>query len=148
VLTALLPRAVRERLKAEGAGPAAADAFEAMLSVDQAGVAVATGPPGSTTVVVAHLRCESPRECGEVQQFIERKRFELSVDLGIRFAGFGPLFDSLTVEREGTELSLRALARTDDLVRALTTLEAHRPPPRGAHDQANQASEAEGGDAP
>jgi hypothetical protein len=147
VLTALLPRAVRERLKAEGAGAAAANAFEAMLSVDQAGLAIATGPPGSITLVVAHLRCESPGECRDVQRFIEQKRFELSMDLRIRFAGFGPLFDTLTVERDGTDLSLRAQAPTDDLVRAFVTLETHRAPQRRSQSE-GQAGQAEAGDAP
>jgi hypothetical protein len=128
VLTALLPRAMRERIKSEagersqgsqGTVSGAAPPFEAMLSVDEAGIALTTGPSGSVSEIVAQLRCESPAACVDVEQFINRKRFEFSSDLRLRLVGLGPLIDTMAVERRDAAVSLRAQAPTDDLVRVL-----------------------------
>jgi len=144
VLTALLPRALREKLKselaAEGGSPASLAArqgdgeraYAAVLSVAAAGLALSTGGSGSTTHLAAELRCETPAACDEVKKLIERKRLSASQNLGLRLVGLGPLLDSLEVEVHGTSLSARARAPTDDLARALGRVLALRAPPPAA----------------
>jgi hypothetical protein len=119
VATALLPKALRDRLKAEIAPTAPNEAYAGVLSVDQAGLAVTTGGPGSTTELVAELRCETPAACDEVKKFLEKERFTLSRDLMVRMIGLGGLVDSFSAEAHGAALSLRARAPTEDVARAV-----------------------------
>ncbi len=134
LLTALLPAALRQRLKSELGSEVPAggsDAFAGVLAVEQAGLAVATGAAGSTTEVAVELRCEAPAACGEVEKLIMRKRAALSRDFGARLVGLGPLLDTLTSEVHGSALSARATVPTDDLARALERFAA-QPRPRPA----------------
>jgi hypothetical protein len=122
VLTALLPTALREKLKGElGAelGSEADKAYVSVLAVSQAGIALGTGGAGSTTELLAELRCETPAACEEVKALVGRKRLAFSRELGVRLLGLGPLLDSLKVDTSGPALSASARAPTDDLARAV-----------------------------
>jgi hypothetical protein len=126
VLTTVLPKDLRERLKselgAESAAPPAGDGADrtntSVLSVEAAGVAVTTGPPGSTTRLDADLRCDTASACDEVKGVLSRKRDALSRSAGF-LIGLGALLDSLRVDPHGASLSLAANAPTDDLAKAL-----------------------------
>jgi hypothetical protein len=125
VLTALLPRPLRDRLRGEMTAELPAggvDAFAGILAIEQAAVAVTTGGPGSTTVAMAVLRCERPAACDEVGKLIERKRDTWSRDFTARLVGLGPLLDTLAVEVHGPALSLTTRAPTDDLARTARRL--------------------------
>jgi hypothetical protein len=140
--TAVLPKALRERLKAElpvegtagvasGADAHAPDpehardnepgqkTYASVLAVEQAALSVTTGGPGSSTVIAVELECETHADCESVRTFVERKRFALSRDLGVRVIGLGPLVDSLVVEVQGPSLSAAAHAPTGDLARTV-----------------------------
>jgi hypothetical protein len=123
LVTAVLPKALRERLKAELADQAAASdadrAYASVLAVEQAGVSVASGGPGSTTEVAVELRCESQHDCEAVRDVGERKRHALSSDFGVRIIGLGPLLDSLNLEVHGSSLTATAHGSTDDLARVV-----------------------------
>jgi hypothetical protein len=126
-LTALLPTALRQRLKAElsaqGGDAEKAEgadkAYASVLAVDQAGAAVASGGPGSTTQIVVELHCESKADCEEVREIALRKRLALSKNFGLRMVGLGPLVDSFDVEVHERALVATAQAPTDDLARAV-----------------------------
>jgi hypothetical protein len=143
LVTAVLPKALRERLKAELAEQAGANAptspsdadraYASVLAVEQAGLSLASGGPGSTTNIAVELRCESQPDCEAVRDLAERKRLALSRDFGVRILGLGPLLDTLTVEVHGTSLVAAAHAPTDDLSRVLqraADLQSLRPPPQ------------------
>ncbi len=123
--TAVLPKDLRERLKSElgteltGEGDRA---YTSVLSVEGAGFALSTGPPGSTTSLDAELRCETASACDEVKAVIERKRAAFASNIGVRLVGLGPVLDSLHVEAHGASLSLTASAPTDELGHALVRL--------------------------
>jgi hypothetical protein len=127
LLSALLPRGVRDRLRTE-IGPevplhgAASEAFAGVLAVEQAAVSVSTGAAGSSTSLSVQLRCETPDACHEVEKLLWRKRLAFSRDFEARLIGLGPLLDSLTIEVEGTTLSARAALPTDDLARLIRRL--------------------------
>jgi hypothetical protein len=133
LLTALLPSSLRQRLRAEVTDPAQEREYASVLSVDQAGLALTTGPAGSTTRLAAQLHCETADACAEVQRLIGQKRLALSRDFGVRLVGLGPLLDSLTLRADGTSLSLTASAPTDALTKAVERVLAYRsrnaPPP-------------------
>jgi hypothetical protein len=125
-MTALLPKGLRERLKAEissqsgDAEKAEGErAYTSVLGVDQAAASVATGGPGSTTQVAVELHCEAKADCDEVREIALRKRLALSKNFGVRMIGLGPLLDSLAVEVQRTSLTATAQAPTDDLARAV-----------------------------
>jgi hypothetical protein len=139
LLTALLPSPLRQRLKAEVNDPAQEREYASVLSVDQAGLALTTGPSGSTTRVAAQLHCETADACAEVQRLVDQKRLALSRDFGVRLVGLGPLLDSLTMHADGASLSLGASAPTDALTKAVERVLAYRarstpsaPPPPSA----------------
>jgi hypothetical protein len=131
VLTALLPASLRERLKRDlgpELGSEGEKTYASVLAVSAAGVALSTGPSGSTTELVAELRCETPAACEEVKQLIERKRLAFSRDIGVRLIGLGPLLDSLAVEAHGASLSASARAGTDDLAKAIQRVIDYKTP--------------------
>lgn len=135
VITALLPKAVRERLRAElGAQVSEAGAsdraYASVLAVASAGFALGTAGPGSTTDLAVELRCDTEGACADVKTLIERKRLSLSRDLGVRLGGIGPLLDSLTIGVQAGALSATAHAPTDDLARAVKRVLDLRSPPR------------------
>jgi hypothetical protein len=119
VATVVLPRSLRERLKAENAGADATAAMGGVLGVEALGVRLTTGASGGTTEVSARFVCESAGACAEVDRLLQAQRLKLSQQLGLRLAGFGPLVDSFTTEPNGPALGATARTRTDDLSRAI-----------------------------
>jgi hypothetical protein len=127
VVTALLPAAVRDKLKADlgpELGGAGDKAYAGVLAVNAAGLAIRLGggpadSGASTTDIAAELRCETDAACDEVKKLIERKRLAFQRDLTVRLIGLGPLLDSLGVDGKGTSLTATAHASTDELARGL-----------------------------
>ncbi len=131
LVTALLPKPLRDRLKGELEGELAAATrapggedppaavMAAVLSVSRAGLALKAGAPGEDLEARVELGCETEQGCVVVQRLIERKRLGWSKDIGYRLVGLGPLIDSLTADAHGAALTARAKAPSDDLGRAL-----------------------------
>jgi hypothetical protein len=122
LLTAILPKDLRERLKGElgtELGTEADRAYASVLSVQAGGAALTTGPTGSMTTMEAELRCETAAACDDVKGVIERKRAAFSRSPAARLVGLGSLLDSLHVEEHGAALSLTARVPTDELTQAL-----------------------------
>jgi hypothetical protein len=151
LVTAVLPKGLRERLKSEfagevvSAGPAAKKAYAGVLAVEEAGLSMGTGGPASSTDIAAELRCESQSDCEALRDFLQEKRSALSRDLGVRLIGLGPLIDSFTVDVRGPSLSAAAHASTGDLAhaveRAMGLLSArHAPPAKGPSSAPPEAS--------
>jgi hypothetical protein len=104
LVTALLPRALRDRIKSEmGAEVGAKDSSQAImggvLGVSSVGLALRAGASGQAIDAVAELVCDSEEGCDAVEKLILRKRFEWSKELTLRMVGFGPLLDSIEVKR-------------------------------------------------
>ena len=119
VLTAVLPRELRQRLKGELGVEPEDGTYASVLSVEAAGIAMTTGPAGSTTGFAAELRCETASACEEVKRVLERRRTAFSRNVGAHLVGLGPLLDSVRFEQQGAILSIFAQAPTDDLAEAL-----------------------------
>jgi hypothetical protein len=129
LLTALLPAPLRQRLKSEVTDPLEERAYASVLAVDQAGLALTTGPEGSTTRFAAQLHCETADACSEVQGLIDKKRMALSRDFGVRLVGLGPILDSLTIHAppgDAASLSITASAPTDALRQAIERVLAYQ----------------------
>lgn len=123
VVTALLPKSLRERLKTEmGAEVGAADPSNAsmggVLGVSAVGGALNAGGPGHATEVAVELVCDSGPACEAVEKLVLKKRFEWSKELTLRMVGLGPLIDSLEVKRDGAKL--RATISSDATALAAT----------------------------
>jgi hypothetical protein len=138
LVTALLPKPLRDRIRAENDREADAgdgEAFGAVLGVSQAGAVVATRPDGATEVDLA-FRCETPADCEGVKKLLEHLRLTLSQDIAARLLGLGPLVDTLAIEAHGPALTARAHAPTEDVARALSRLAQKlgltEPPPAGS----------------
>lgn len=127
--TALLPTALRERLKSELSqelasasaggnddGPEAI--MSAVLSVGAAGLAI-SARAGEELSAMAVLRCESEANAKVLARLVERKRFGWQKDIGIRLIGLGAVVDSITAEPKGRELDVRLHAPIDDLARGI-----------------------------
>jgi hypothetical protein len=118
VVTALLPKSLRERVRAE-ADAGAAGAFAGVLGVEEAGAAVTTSE--ATTAFEVELRCETAAACGDVKELIGRARLALSSNLGARLMGFGPLIDGLSIDAAVPGvLTVKTRAPTGDLAQALS----------------------------
>jgi len=120
VVTALLPKSLRERVRAEtDAGPGGA--FAGVLGVERAGAAVTTSD--ATTAVEVDLRCETAAACGDVEELIEKGRRGLSGDFAARLMGLGPLIDGLSVDAATPgSLFVRTRAPTRDVADVLERL--------------------------
>ncbi len=138
VATALLPKGLRERLRAEMAGEAGAPDPKAaimagVLGVSSAGIGISAGHAGADSDVVAAVRCEEAPDCAEVEKLVARKRLDLSQDFGFRLMGMGAVLDSMKIENLGRSLRITAHARTDEaarwLERVLTVGGLHHPMP-------------------
>lgn len=132
LVTAVLPRALRERLRSEldqelaqAAGGDAPDTpqaiMTAVLSVGGAGLGVALGGDGQVTAR-AELSCEDAAAVGVLSRLLERKRFALSKELWVRFIGLGAAVDSVTIEPHGAALAVGLRASADDLGRGVARL--------------------------
>ncbi len=138
LVTALLPRALRDRLKGEmgteGADPSAV-AMGGVLGVSAVGAALNAGGPNRATEATVELVCDTPAGCEAVEKLILRKRLEWSKELSLRMVGLGPLIDSLQVTRDGGRLrasassDAAALAQTVERILKLRSRERPAPPP-------------------
>jgi hypothetical protein len=117
VITALLPKSLRERIRAE-ADAGAAGAFAGVLGVEEAAASVTTSD--STTALEVELRCETPAACGDVKELIEKARLALSSNFGARLMGLGPLIDGLSIDAAVPgALTVKTHAPTGVLAQAL-----------------------------
>lgn len=145
LVTAILPKALRERLKGEmGAELDASDASSAtmagVLGVSAVGIAMRAGATGQNVDASIELVCDAPEACEAVEKLAQKKRKEWSGDITLRMVGFGPLLDSFEIKREGMRLratasaGAEALASTIERVMKLrarrSAAEGGAPPPR------------------
>lgn len=143
LVTALLPRSLRDRIKNEmGAEVGAKDASQAImggvLGVSSAGIALKTGASGGNTDAAVELVCDAEDACGAVEKLIQKKTFDWSKELTLRMVGFGPLLDSIEVKREGTRVRVTASAASDSLASTLDrVIRARSSSPARAPDAAN-----------
>jgi hypothetical protein len=133
VITALLPKALRDRIRAESAGAAPAgaaapapatpagaarEAFVGVLGVEEAGAVVTT--TSSATELEVELRCETDEACVDVKGLLGRVRLALSGNLAVRLFGLGALVDGLTIDDSNPrELVIKTRDSTQELARAL-----------------------------
>lgn len=122
IVTALLPRTLRERIKTEmgiEVGDKAQGDSQAImagvLGVSSLGVALKAGASGGSTEGAVELACDTEEGCVSVEKLISKKRFEWSKELTLRMVGFGSLLDSIEVKREGARIRVTAGASADGL---------------------------------
>jgi hypothetical protein len=124
LVTALLPRTLRDRLKEEmgvelGATDASSVAMAGVLGVASAGLAMRTGGPGGTVDARAELRCDTADECAAVETLAKRKRLEASKDFSLRLIGLGAVFDALEISRDGARVHATLSVGADGLASTL-----------------------------
>jgi hypothetical protein len=120
LVTAILPRSLRDRLKSEmGAEAGSQDSSSAImagvLGVSAVGVAIHAGATGQNVDASIELVCDSTEGCEAVEKLAQKKRAEWSRDLSLRMVGLGPLLDSFELKREGAHLRATASAGADAL---------------------------------
>lgn len=119
VVSALLPRSLRDRIRSEMAGEAAGDPAQAtmagVLGVSGVGAAMKAGASGSSITLAGVFVCDSEDACASVERLVSKKRFEWSKELMLRMVGLGPLLDSIVVKRDGARLTVTASAPADQL---------------------------------
>ena len=123
LISALLPRSLRDRLKAEMAdevsGDDVADGSQTIMSgvlgVSAVGLALRAGGSGQSIDAAIELVCDTEDACAAVEKLILKKRLDWSKDLTLRMVGFGPLLDSIEVKREGARIRVTAGAAADAL---------------------------------
>lgn len=131
IVTAVLPRTLRDRIRSETAPDAA---MIGVLGVSSIGLAVKAGPPGGHVDARIEMVCDSPPECASVDKLIQKKRLDWSKDLALRMVGFGQVIDSLETKQDGARLTVTAsanadmLANTIERVLKLKSAEPRRPP--------------------
>jgi hypothetical protein len=123
VVSALLPRSLRDRIRSEMAGEAPNDPAQnimaGVLGVSGVGAAMRAGASGSSTQLAAVLVCDSEDACASVEKVVSKKRFEWSKELMLRMVGLGPLLDSIAVKRDGSRVTITAGAPADQLASVL-----------------------------
>lgn len=125
LITASLPAALRERLKREMDGESAESSavMAGVLGVTTAGLAVRAGGASDVVDVRGELTCESTEAAATVTKLLQKLKFDWSKDLPFRMIGLGPLFDSISIEQEGTRIhasaSMNGEALSASLSRAL-----------------------------
>lgn len=123
LISALLPRSLRDRLKSEMAAEGSAEEkmdssqsiMSGVLGVSEVGLALRAGASGQSIDGAVELLCDTEDGCASVEKLLLRKRLEWSKELTLRIVGFGPLLDSIEVKREGTRLRVTASAAADSL---------------------------------
>jgi hypothetical protein len=142
VVTAILPKKLRERVKHELSVPGAegepkdseaASAMAGVLGVSQLAASFVPGVKGSKATLTVELRCEHDDECEAVEKLAERKRKAAASDVRLRLAGIGALFDEIKMERKGAVL--RATLDHDaedfaDVLSRLLEVKNWAPPPQ------------------
>jgi hypothetical protein len=124
LVTALLPRSVRDRIKSEmGAEVGGSQALMAgVLGVGSVGLALRAGGPGQDVEAAAELLCDTGEACAAVEKLILKKRLEWSKELMLRVVGLGPLLDSIDVKKQDApspRVEIRAKMQADALAATL-----------------------------
>lgn len=160
LITALLPRSLRDRIKNEmGAELDSKDNSQSVmagvLSVSSVGLALRAGTSGGTIDGAIELVCDpsggaeaADKACAAVEKLILKKRLEWGKELMLRMVGFGPLLDSIEVKRDGARIRVTAGASADALASTLDRvlrLQARRqgggsPPPPAPNEPDNGGS--------
>ncbi len=134
VMTAVLPKSLRDRLRAEmkteveDQDDESTRVFQGVLGVDTAGLALDTG---EKTTLEIELGCDTPESCAAVEKLVLAKKAEWTRDIRFRIVGITPIVETLAVVRKGDHLSAsmsadsKALAAT---IQKVTSL-GNRPPP-------------------
>jgi hypothetical protein len=133
--TAILPRALRERLKGEmgsevGAQDPSSAIMAGVLGVGSVGVAMNTGGPGQNVDASIELVCDDGPACDAVEKLAQKKRGEWSRELTLRMVGLGPLLDSIELKREGLHLRVTASASAEALASTFERVMKLRPRPQ------------------
>lgn len=127
VVTALLPRTLRDRIKNEmgaelGSKDDSQNTMGGVLGVSAVGLAIRAGEVGAAIDAAIELACDGDDACSAVEKLILKKRLDGSKELMLRMIGLGPLLDSIDVKRDGRRVrvtagaSAGALASTIDRV--------------------------------
>jgi hypothetical protein len=135
IVTAILPKSVRDKLKDEDPTAEHAATMAAILSVSAVSVAVTSR--GETLDVVGELDCETDAACTTVRDFIERKRKEIASEPAARFIGIGAVLDALRLEARGAVLDLSLSAAESEIARAARVLWSSAFSPPQARPQAS-----------
>lgn len=116
LVSMVLPRALRDRLRGEmaaevsAADPSAA-AMGGVLGVSSAGLAMRRVLATGRIEARAELVCDDGPSCDAVQRLLGKKRLDWSKDLALRLLGVGPLLDSVELERPATPGPARVQVR-------------------------------------
>jgi hypothetical protein len=124
VITVVLPKSLREDLRAFLGGEGAAKA-ESLLRVDTVGLAITPGEKGKDAELAFEAHCETESACADVREFLMARRFELSQKLAIRLAGFGRLLDAFTAETRGARVLASTHDSADSVAKSLEGVVAH-----------------------
>lgn len=128
LISALLPRSLRDRVRSEMAEEvsAAGDArdrsrsiMSGVLGVSAVGLALRAGASGQSIDAAVELVCDTEEACASVEALVLEKRLAWSKELTLRMVGFGSLLDSIEVKRDGARLRITAGAAADALASAL-----------------------------
>jgi len=129
VATAVLPKAFRERMKAElgleadpGEDTSERGVMSGVLGVSSVGLGIKAGPAGGDSDVVAVFRCEDNAGCAVVERLLAKRRLDWAGRIDLRLLGVGKLLDSMKMENQGTLLRVTARAPSDDASRWLDRL--------------------------
>lgn len=122
VVTAILPRKLRERIRREvEAEPAegerekeSAAAMAGVLGVSQVALAFSPGEKGGKATLVAELRCEAEGQCEAVEKLALRKRKAAAADVRLRLAGVSALLEEIEIERRGATLHAKLSHDAED----------------------------------
>ena len=115
VLTAILPKALRERLKNDMADEPGDASMTGVLGVSAVGVAIHAGGAGQNVDAEIELVCDDEASCASVEKLVQKKKKELAGELTLRMVGLGPLLDSFQVKQEGAHLRATTTAQADAL---------------------------------
>lgn len=131
LVTTLLPRSLRERLKGEmgaelGSKDLSNQLMAGVLDVTAVGIAMHAGGAGENVDVSAELVCDSSAASEAVERLLERKRTEWSGELSLRVIGLGPLLDSIKIERKGKLVRVTGTAQADALAETVDRLRRFR----------------------
>ena len=145
VVTTVLPRALRDRLKGERPEEQSDSSVEIMngvLGVSAVGIAVRAGESGQNFDARAELVCDDAAACAAVKEFILKKKLAWSRDLGLRMVGVGALIDSLEIEHNGVNLHASVSVSVNQLSSAIERAMRWRARADSQHPRERQSPEA------
>lgn len=146
LVTAVLPRSLRDRLKGEMSGEVGSGGQPIMAGVLGVGsVGLAVRASDQTIEATIDLVCDTADACGAVEKLVGKKRLEWSKELMLRMAGLGPLLDSIDIKRDGSRVRVSASSNASALATTLDRVLRYKargsggneppPPPARAPDE-------------